>query len=304
MRAMKKDTATYLELVQEARISELLKGDGDKRYEASGVHLKDGYLHIVFDDDPHLVRLRPDWNHAGEGPVLLDLKGTGTGYEDITYQSSARRWYCLIEAAETKLGVFMPRIDEFDESFTFIKSHWLNFPLNAGNKGFEGLSTLRSAGDDYLLGLCEGNDCKRGKAGVRPGKGRIQVFRLVAEAWEHIGTIKLPKAVRCRDYAGLDVRNGYLTVISQVSSALWIGRLRAQPAGLDDLFEDDGRLFLFPRDDKGRIRYCNMEGVTWLGNERMVIVSDKGKADQPGRCARKDQSIHIFRLPAAHLPTI
>jgi hypothetical protein len=301
---MKKDTATYLELVREARIGEVLKGAGDKRYEASGVHLKDGYLHIVFDDDPHLVRLRPDWHQKGEEPVLLVLKGTGAGYEDITYQSSARRWYCLIEAAETKAGVFMPRIDEFDEAFAFIKSHWLNFPLKAGNKGFEGLSTLRYAGNDYLLGLCEGNDCKRGKAGVRPGKGRIQVFRQAAETWEHAGTIKVPKAVRCKDYSSLDVRNGYLTVVSQASSALWIGRVRANPAGPDDPFEDDGRVFLFPRDDKGRIMYCNLEGVAWLGHDLLAVVSDKGKDDQSKRCARKDQSIHIFRLQPGYLKPV
>jgi len=59
-------------------------------------------------------------------------------------------------------------------------------------------------------------------------------------------------------------------------------------------------LFLFPRDDKGRIMYCNLEGVTWLGNDRLVVVSDKGKTNQPRRCARKDQAIHIFRLPAEH----
>jgi len=300
---MKQDEAVFLELVREVRIGELLKGAGDKRYEASGVYLKDDFLHIIFDDNPRLLRLRLDWCHAGEEPVLLDLKGTGAGYEDITYQSSANRWYCLIEAAETKPGVYMPRVDEFDESFAFIESTWLNFPLKAGNKGFEGLSTLRYAGNDYLLGLCEGNNCKSGSAGVKPGKGRIQVFRLVAENWEHIGTIRLPKAVRYQDYSSLDFRNGYLTVISQASSAIWVGRLRAQPAGLKDLFEDDGRLFLFPRDDKGRILYCNLEGVTWLGNDRLVVVSDKGKADQPKRCARKDQSIHIFRLPAEGLPT-
>jgi hypothetical protein len=300
---MKQDTATFLELVQEARIGELLKGAGDKRYDASGVHLMDGYLHIIFDDNPRLLRLRLDWYHTGEAPVLLDLKGTGDGYEDITYQSSTKRWYCLIEAAETKSGVYMPRVDEFDESFSFIKSCWLDFPLKAGNKGFEGLSTLRFAGNDYLLGLCEGNDCKSGSAGVKPGKGRIQVFRRAAENWEHAGTIRLPKAARCKDYSSLDFRNGCLTVISQASSALWVGRIRAQPAGLEDLFEGDGRLFLFPRDDKGRIMYCNPEGVTWAGNDRLVVVSDKGKADQPNRCARKDQSIHIFRIPAVLLPT-
>src|SRR5512137_254318 len=126
---MNQDNTTFLELVQEARIGELLKGAGRKRYEASGVHLKDGYLHIIFDDNPGLLRIRPDWHLEGEEHVMMDLKGTGAGYEDITYLSSTRRWYCLIEAAETESGVSMPRVDEFDESFSFIKGHWLNFPL-------------------------------------------------------------------------------------------------------------------------------------------------------------------------------
>ena len=317
---MKQDDAMFLELIREVRIGELLKGDGDKRYEASGVCEKDGYLHIVFDDDPHLLRISADLSHAGEEPVLLDLKGTGSGYEDITYHSSAGRWYCLIEAAETKSGVFMPRVDAFDESFAFIKSYWLDFPLKAGNKGFEGLATLRSAGNEYLLGLCEGNKCKSGRAGKKPGKGRIQVFKMDGETWVHTGTIRLPEGVRFEDYSSLDCRNGLLTVISQTSSSMWIGRLLMEPAeqadpkspdglislsGSDDLseFADDGRLFLFPRNDKGRIIYGNLEGVTWLGNDRLVVVSDKVKADQPKRCARKDQSVHIFRLPSAGLPT-
>jgi hypothetical protein len=273
---MKPDSVTVLELVQEARISEFLKDPGDKRYEASGVHLKDGYFHIIFDDDPHLLRLRPDWLQADEAPELLDLQGTGAGYEDITFRSSTNCWYCLIEAAETKSGDTMPRLDEFDESFAFIKSYWLEFPLQAGNKGFEGLSTLRYAGDDYLLGLCEGNDCKGGSAGRQPGKGRIQAFKWTAENWEHVGTIKLPESVRFKDYASLDFRNGYLTVISQASSAMWVGRLCLHPAGLEDLFADD----------------------------RQPVVSDKGKPDQPGRCARKDQSVHIFRLPDGSQPVI
>ena len=248
------------------------------------------------------MRIRPDWHQTGEEPVLLELKGTGAGYEDITYQSSTRRWYCLIEAAETESGVSMPRVDEFDESFAFIKGHWLNFPLKAGNKGFEGLSTLHYAGNNYLLGLCEGNDCKSGKKGAQPGNGRIQVFKWVAETLGACRNHQAAKAVRYKDYASLDVRNGSLTVISQSSSAMWVGHLRAQPAGLEDLFEDDGQLYLFPRDDKGRIMYCNMEGVTWLGDDRLVVVSDKGKSDQPGRCARKDQSIHIFKLPTPDPP--
>jgi len=317
---MKQDDAMFLRLVREVRIGELLKGEGDKRYEASGVCEKDGYLHIVFDDDPHLLRIRADLSHAGEEPVLLDLKGTGSGYEDITYHSSAGCWYCLIEAAETKSGVSMPRVDAFDESFAFVRSYWLDFPIRAGNKGFEGLATLHASGNEYLLGLCEGNKCKGGKAGKTPGKGRIQVFKRDGETWVHTGTLKLPEAVRFGDYSSLDCRDGLLTVISQASSAMWIGRLLREPAGQADPkspdgifpssgsgdlseFADDGRLFLFPRNDNGRIIYGNLEGVTWLGNDHLVVVSDKVKADQPERFARKDQSVHLFRLPAAGLST-
>lgn len=294
---MKQVKATSLELVQEVKIKELLQGSGRTRYEASGVHLKDGYLHIIFDDALRLLRVMPDWSHTGEAPVMLNLNGTGTGYEDITYHPSTGRWYCLIEATERKSGTFMPRIDEFDESFAYLRSHWLDFPIRSGNKGFEGVATLHCAGCVYLLGLCEGNDCKSGSAGKKPGNGRIQVFRWAREHWEHGGTIKLPKSVRFRDYTALDVRNGSLSVISQATSAMWIGRLREDPAGWDDLFEEEGRVFLFPRDKEGRMRYCNLEGVTWLGDDRVAVVSDKAKADQPGPCARKDQSIHIFRVP-------
>jgi hypothetical protein len=294
---MKQDTAIYLERVQEVKIGELFYGVGENRYEASGVHLKDGYLHIIFDDALRLLRLKPDWYHGGEAPCLLDLKGTGAGYEDITYQPSTNRWYCLIEATEREPGVYMPRIDEFDESFAYVGSHWLDFPFITGNKGFEGVATLHMTGNEYLLCLCEGNDCKSGNAGKKPGKGRIQVFRWAREHWEHVGTIKLPEAVRFKDYTALDIRNGTLSVISQASSGLWIGHLREEPAGWDDLFGDEGQMFLFPRDEKGRRMYCNLEGVTWLGHDRVVVVSDKAKSDQPGRCARKDQSIHIFRVP-------
>ena len=124
----------------------------------------------------------------------------------------------------------------------------------------------------------------------------------MAEHWEHVGTIRLPEVSGYKDYASLDVRDGRSDGSLATSSAMWVGRLRAQPAGLDDLFEDDGQLFLFPRDHKDRIMYCNMEGVTWLGDDRLVVVSDKAKSDQPGRCARKDQSIHIFKLPKPDPP--
>ncbi len=292
-----------LQLVREAKISDLLKGRREKRYEASGVHFVDGFLYVVFDDSTDVLRISPDWDASQETPALIITHVQSAGYEDLTYQPSEKRWYCLIEASETQSGGLKPGIDEFDAAFHLVGSHWLDFPVKRENKGIEGLSTLRYRGEDAILGLCEGNACKSGSAGREPGQGRIQVFRRPDNAqsaaeWEHVDTIKLPSSVLFEDYAGLDVRDHTMTVVSQLSSAMWVGKLRPNPTGSHDLFEDEGRTYLFPRNREGRIIYCNVEGVTWLPDGRLVIVSDKAKPDeQASRCRQKDQSIHIFRLP-------
>jgi hypothetical protein len=36
-----------------------------------------------------------------------------------------------------------------------------------------------------------------------------------------------------------------------------------------------------------------------MAPDRLVMVSDKAKPEQDPRCRDKDQSIHIFRIPAA-----
>ncbi|MGB4271580.1 MAG: hypothetical protein WBJ44_04215, partial [Propionicimonas sp.] len=120
------DLASELELVREARIDDLLGGDRRQPREASGVHFANGHLHVVFDNTAEILRLRPDWDSAGEAPVLMDSQARG-GYEDITYQPDAARWYCLIEASQTPAGTYQPGIDEFDASFRLLGSHWLEY---------------------------------------------------------------------------------------------------------------------------------------------------------------------------------
>ena len=44
--------------------------------------------------------------------------------------------------------------------------------------------------------------------------------------------------------------------------------------------------------------YGNVEGIAWLSRDTLVAVSDRKKRGQPARCAEKDQSIHLFRIPA------
>jgi hypothetical protein len=54
--------------------------------------------------------------------------------------------------------------------------------------------------------------------------------------------------------------------------------------------------------EAGRPVYCNIEGVCEIpadnGETLLVVVSDKRKkGKKKKRCAEKDQSIHIFRVP-------
>ena len=65
------------------------------------------------------------------------------------------------------------------------------------------------------------------------------------------------------------------------------GRARAFVEGAESVYR-------FP--SKG---YGNVEGIAWLSDDTVVAVSDKKKKQQPVICATKDQSIHIFRIPAA-----
>ena len=43
--------------------------------------------------------------------------------------------------------------------------------------------------------------------------------------------------------------------------------------------------------------YRNVEGIDWLSEDTLIAVSDRMKKGQPARCAKKDQSIHVFRIP-------
>lgn len=40
-----------------------------------------------------------------------------------------------------------------------------------------------------------------------------------------------------------------------------------------------------------------MEGVEFIDDVRIIVASDKAKANQPHECVARDQSVHIFALP-------
>ena len=189
----------------------------------------------------------------------------------------------------------MAKVEEYDEHFHYVASAWLDFPLDRPNKGLEGLACIHRAERTYLLGLCEGNRCRAGAAGRKPGGGRIQIFGKEQDRWDHVGTMRLPKTLWFEDYSSLAVVDDRIVaVVSQASSAAWVGRF--SPSNWKVV--DEGTIYRFPLDDRGKIIYGNIEGISGVDSERFVVVSDKAKVKmQSKRCCAKDRSIHVFRIP-------
>jgi hypothetical protein len=270
-------TMPTLTLVRERKLCDLMPCDqASKRWEASGVLLKERHCFVVFDD-------RVEMRHADHG------------YEGITYNTAKQRFYLLVEARKHGKGCYKALLVEYDNEFNYLKQRPIDFIFESDNKGFEAVAHVRRDGKDYVLALCEGNMCKCGKQGRTPGGGRVQLFEKTKKCWRHIRTIALPTTVPFEDYSGMSTENGRVAVVSQVNSMLWIGQFNEA----DWTWHDDGQLFEFPRCDNGSIRYGNIEGVAWITPTRVVTVSDRRKKkDQPDKgLSDKDQSIHIFDIP-------
>lgn len=282
-----------LRLVKESKLVDLFADDqaGD-RLEASGVCFRDDRFFVIFDNTPHIAQLHPDLEPSHPDNRWFRQRGESPGFEDITWHPGDDRYLVIIEAMRDQERVYRPNIEEYDADFRFVRSAWVDFKLNSDNKGIEGLSYAVREGRHYVLGMCEGNRCKSGREGRKPGGGRIQVFQRGADRWEHLETIKLPKSVQFEDYASLDIVDNRIAVVSQATSALWVGTFKADSWDL----VDEGKTYQFPRDN-GEIIYGNIEGVAWMSSTRIVVVSDKCKPDsQSERCEAKDQSIHLFDI--------
>lgn len=286
--------AATLKLVQENKIRRLLPNSASaKRFEASGVLVKGTDYFVVFDDHTALARIANDLRKSS----LNDLIGTAPlkgGYEGIAYNAEKHRYYLLVESHRHDDDEHRAQIVEYSDAFEYIKCRSLDFAFKSCNKGFEALAHVRRNGQDYALALCEGNKCESGRKGRQPGNGRVQLFEKGKKCWSHVGTIKLPKSVAFVDYSGMSLDNGRVTVVSQENSMLWIGTFENSEWN----WRDEGQLYEFPRTPDGEIQYGNVEGVSWITPSRIVIVSDRRKSDQPKHFADKDQSIHVFDIPA------
>lgn len=287
-------TVSELELCREAKVVDLLGDARNDRFEASGVVAVGDRLYVIFDNTPQIGRVDRALSPGDDQNCLMSQRfSDDVGYEDIAYDRWSRRLFILIESLPHEHG-FMAKVREYDTRFEYVATAWLPFPLPGPNKGLEGLTCVHRAGQTYLLAVCEGNLCLEGAAGRQPGGGRIQVFGRSAQGWDLVATIALPTSLWFEDFSSLALAGDRLCVVSQESSALWVGRLARSAWRV----LDEGAVYRFPRDDDAKVVYCNVEGVAWVSAAQVVVASDKAKPGRhEARCRSKDQSIHLFAIP-------
>jgi hypothetical protein len=261
--------------------------------EASGVIVKGTDYYVIFDNVRRIARIHRSLEPGSKRHAWFGRRREGEGYEDIAFSRSTRRFYLLIEAEKHPDGTYKALIDECDESARYMRRRWVDFAFEQRNTGFEGLSAVRWRGQDYLLALCEGNRCRAGVPGRKPGGGRIHLLQRAGTIWKSVARIKLPRSVRFKDYSAVALRGRRIAVISQQSAKLWVGKLRG-----DWTIAGEGKTYEFPRTKKGKIKYGTVEGLCWLTDRSFVCVSDLWKGHCFGkRCRKRDQSIHVFKLP-------
>src|SRR5687768_4469180 len=258
-------------LVRERKLAGLIKPPaGGAVLESSGVVAKGGDYYVIFDNIRRIARIDPSLAEGASKHGWFGPARSGDGYEDIAFSPYSRRFYLLIEAEKHPDGTYKGMIDQCDEAGRFKCRHWIDFSFEKRNTGFEGLTVVRRAGKEHLLALCEGNRCRAGRKGRKPGGGRIHVLVRQGMVWKPIACIELPPSFDVEDYSAVSLRGDRIAVISQMTSRLWIGRLSTT----DWTIAGTGRLYAFPRTEKGNPRYCTLEGLCWLSDTTFVLVSD------------------------------
>ena len=277
-----------LVLVREAKLFRLLQGKSESsRLEASGIALVDDKTALViFDNFNQIARIDLSLKQR-KSNGLQPAPSLGSGFEDIAIDDRDGRVFCLIEALEDFDGLLRGFVAEYDPAGHFQSCTRLHTRFEKENKGFEGLDHVWRGHRQYLYALREGNHGR----GRRHGGGRVDVFvRARDQGWKASHSIKLPKKADFEDYAALSYRFHQIVVVSQASARLWVARVDEKTR---TIVPGSGALYRFPNKS-----YGNIEGIAWLTPNTLVAVSDKIKSDQPARCAEKDQSIHLFQLPA------
>uniref|UniRef100_A0A383W8D3 Uncharacterized protein n=1 Tax=Tetradesmus obliquus TaxID=3088 RepID=A0A383W8D3_TETOB len=282
---------------------------GQTKFEASGMTVAPqggrDWLWIVFDNLLAIGRVDEHFEFRDKRNQLVGETGEDSQFEGLTYVASTGHFFAVEELYDEEAHAMEPYTHEIEMSadgstYTTIQRCPVHYAFEHENKGFEGLHYHEDAhGHKYLLGLCEGNFCKGGAEGRETGNGRIIVSQFNGKSregacgWDVVKEVAIPPAADFMDYSGMAFRGSKTAIVSQENSAMWVGEFDFEALE----FTSEGQVFNFPRDNHCDMIFCNVEGVQWLDDVRVVIASDKAKKDQPFRCVDHEQRVSIFALP-------
>jgi len=275
--------------VAEAKIYKLLKNySSSDNFEASGVYYLNGHFYIACDNMYKIAKIKSTLPENSNDNSLLSSGSSSSNFEGITYDNNGTPNFFVVEESVSHNGAYQPRIREYDASMNFQNDKWAEYYFTSANnnKAFEGISWVFRNGDDYLLGLVEGT-------------GVIVVLKKTNSNWAFVTTIALPSSVTFSDYSDIAVYGNKVAITSQEDSQLWIGTLSSTSWTITG-----GTAYEFPKGSSAGVvgagtntLYGNIEGVSFINNNQIVVVSDKADNSQPSYQQYKDQSVHIFNIP-------
>ena len=276
-----------LELVRETRLHKLLPGlDKKDRLEASGVLVTNqSDCYVVFDNMTVVARLNISLEPDSENR-LIPAPSPCDGFEGITFDPAGNRFYLPRRSAQGYRRQ-LPRLRLPNSTATSTCSVARGSTSHSRNptRASKGSSTFAATTASFSGPCARGTSVpmrRRAAAAFRSSPGRAE------DNWTWSHEMSLPETAEFEDYAGLAIDGDRVAVVSQDSRRLWLGAL--DNAGR--AFRDAGVVYRFPKS------YCNVEGVSWLSGNRIIVVSDRCKKKQKKRCGDKDQSIHLFDIPA------
>jgi hypothetical protein len=246
----------------------------------------------------------------GDGNMLIGEQMRESQFEGITPFSSKENTWLLLAEAVPKDGGFYPEVTlakmyAGKDTYDVVERCLVDFRLTHENKGFESIVYLPERG--LLLGLCEGNYCVGGSKGKERGNGRIVVSQLVREdggdcKWMVVDMIEIPPEAGFQDYSAMAIHRGMgkMAILSQEDAAVALLDFDVEALAFGS--SEDGDVFHLPRDNHCNIVWCNAEGIAFMDEYRLLIVSDKAKARQGVECLRYEQEAGIFVVPSGFQP--